>query len=239
MPGECVKYLEQGKEAMIMSERVPSLAIASYAFGKSSVNTLLKAYLFQTSKALGLTADEENISLIVQDVVSGYPDFKITDIILALAMMRQGKFRTGIDGRDDAGKMFGTMSSEIICNALYRYRFEVRNPIIQQQEQERLLKQKEQEVDTPYEEKVKILAKACLKTGETWLLDLAYEWLLPQDNKAIRKAMDELNALRLLRTVAQEFVTKVDNGEDPKASMTRLINGLKYLDNNYPNKEQK
>jgi len=236
MPTECAKYLEQGKEAMIMSEKVPSLSIASYAFGVASVKMLIKAYLFQTSKALGLTADEENIALITEDIIAGYGDMKITDIMLALAMMRQGKIRYK-DG--DAAKQYGCLSSEVICDCLYRYRFDVRNPIIERSEQERKMREKEQDVDTPYSEKVKILAKACLKTGETWLLDLAEEWLQPHDKQSILRAMEELNALRLLRTVAQEYVNNVNNGGDPKTCMTRLCNGLKYLDNNYPiNNEQ-
>lgn len=126
-------FLLADREKMVTSAKVPTVTIARLAFGDASVKLLLRSHLHSMAICMGLTSTPEAMDSVIDDVISGYGDLKVTEILLAFKMIREGKFRTGDNNR---GAFFGSLSSDVICDCLYKFRTDYRNPILARQEQE-------------------------------------------------------------------------------------------------------
>ncbi len=99
--------------------------------------------------AMGVTATPDSIEGIIEDILSGYGDLKVSELLLAFKMIREGKFRSGDNNR---GSFYGSLSSNVICDCLYKFRYEYRNPILEKLEQEKHRQKREEEKPASYEE---------------------------------------------------------------------------------------
>ena len=121
------------REKMVTSAKVPTVTIARMAFGDAPVKLLLRSHLHSMAVCMGVTSTPEAMDSVIEDVMSGYGDLKVTEVLLAFKMIREGKFRTGDNNR---GAFYGSLSSDVICDCLYKFRTDYRNPILARLEKE-------------------------------------------------------------------------------------------------------
>lgn len=137
------------REKMVTTQVAPTLTIASKAFGQASVKLIIRSHLHAMALAMGITSTPDAIDGIIEDILSGYGDFKITELLLAFKMIREGKFR---DREHNRGSFYGVLSSSVICDCLYQFRFGYRNEILSKAEQQEQQQKKAEEKPASYEE---------------------------------------------------------------------------------------
>lgn len=234
-PNTYEHYLTElgSREAFVTNEIAPTLTIAKYAFGTAKINQLIAVHLQQLAVAFGVKTDPVQIDAIADDITSGYGHLKVTEIILFFKMLREGKFRSG---ENDRGKMFGTLSSEIICDCLYQYKKSYRDYVLQKHEEE--LKKQEREQDemraATYDERKNIFFGKCLQDASFLVLIKNNQWLMDKDIQTIENAVNEFKHLRLLRTRVEEYLKSINKGCDPKTNAAKLEKAIEYLNANYP-----
>lgn len=244
-------YLDQGRELMITGN-APTITISRLTFGNASVRAIIKSHLFTMCNAMGITSTPDAIDAITDDIISGYGDLKVTELILAFKMIREGKFREGSAGERNRGEFFGTLSSGVICDCLNRFRFDYRNPILARQEQEAEKRRKEDSIQhaATYSEYVQIIFNQLMtcdpdKMGK--LFDYCKQFIKdPKDMEEVKKYVEErsklwaqikhdeeeLYALRLLKTRVDEYLAG-----KPDDVAVSLRKGVAYIDAKFPSKQ--
>lgn len=238
-PEGVVHYLKNPdwKDDMIANPAYPSLTIAKYAFGGSVVQAVVMRHLYELKKNFGVTATDEQMQCIAEDIVDEYGFLKVSEIILFFKMFRSGKFRLN---DTDRAKMYGGFSGEVIMDCLYQYKHDYRDVTLRRLEDEEN-KRKREEADmraaTP-QEKFDIFAEKCLKEPEFLNTIRYFNWLSEEEILKIENMIKEYDALKLFYEVGKEFVEKVNAGCDPKTCMTRLENGVAYISKNFEKKDE-
>lgn len=253
-------YLDQGRELMITGN-APTITISKLTFGNASIRAIIKSHLFTMANAMGITSTPDAIDAITDDIISGYGDLKVTELILAFKMIREGKFREGSGGERNRGEFFGNLSSGVICDCLNRFRFDYRNPIIARQEQEADKRRKEEEMANAakYDDYKQIIFTRLL-TCPPDKMGALFRWFQPyiknqqdmieikeyikeradlhkknQDLEEINRVMiDELYALRLLKTRLDEYLSSKPADDDTLATLRK---GVAYIDGKFPSKQ--
>lgn len=151
------------RDLLITSEKIPSVTIARKAFGDAPIKLILRSHLFELAQATGIQSTAENIDAIIDDIISGYGYLKISEIILALKMMRESKFREGRDGSGNRGTFYGRLDGQVITDCINRFVVEYRNPLLDKVENERRRQRfaEESRNAASYETRKKIISDAC------------------------------------------------------------------------------
>lgn len=215
------------KTELVTSEDFPTLLVAREAFGLAVVKTTLKSHLFQLAQAVGVSATESGIDAITDDIIHGYSDLRITEIIYAFRLMRESRFREGANQERDACQFYGTLSSQVVCNCLHRYRFEYRNQIIQQKEQdEHKQKMKEEEANAAnVKQRDDIIFAACLR--DLYVSPLFARIYTPKQMNDLQYYVDERKAHLLLVQRVKQFLS----GTIDQSALQR---GIEYIDKHFP-----
>lgn len=233
---------------MITTSTAPTLFVARITFGDALVQTIIIAHLTELAIAEGVSYTPQSLAAIAEDVMSGYGDLKITEIILALRMIREGKFRTGDNDENNRGKFYSTISTGVICDCLNRFRFEYRNPILQRHELK--LKAEQQAKDNKKaaspQERDKIIFASCLRDLKVNFY--ISNFLTKKQMADLQYYVDERKCHLLLRKRVNEFLDKVSAivgaTEDmvtislttPQGTIdfTPLYKAMEYLDDKFP-----
>lgn len=236
----------------MVTGNAPTITIAKLSFGNASVRAIIKSHLFTMANAMGITSTPDAIDAITDDIISGYGDLKVTELMLAFKMIREGKFREGAGGERNRGEFFGQLSSGVICDCLNRFRFDYRNPILARAEQEEEKKRKEAEMrDASKYDDYKNIIFTRLLTCPPDKMGALFKWFQPyinnqQDMIEIKEYIEEraklynqlkhdeeeLYALRLLKTRVDEYLA-----DKPEDEAVTLRKGVAYIDAKFPSKQ--
>ena len=219
--------MSQGRETMVTDTTIPTLATARNAYGLTTSKALIAKHLQELASAMGVTATAKSVDAIAEDILSGYGDLRATELILAFKLMREGKFRDGANQERDSCQFYGTLSSQVICNCLYRYRFEYRNPILQREEQKRHRRKVEEELQqaaTPEKRNQAIMATCLNQLQVPQLLSI---YLTKKEMNDLQYFVEERKMHLLLRQRVKDFLAG-------KAEASALEKAIAYLEINYP-----
>lgn len=230
-PAELDNYIMQGRENMVTTDNAPTLTIASYSFGATSVRAIISAHLTSLILAYGIHGTTPvEVDIIASDIMSGFPHLKITEIMLALKMMREGKFREGRDGSSNRGEMYGSLSSSVICDCINRFCIEYRNPVLEKAEnEEKLRRLKEEQTNAASDgDKLNIIGGAIIENPSTILFYQSF--LTPKQMATLEYYAKERKALILLKQRVEEYLkTPADS-----RSVESLSKGIEYINSNFP-----
>lgn len=215
---------------LVTTEVAPTLNIAKMAYGFGYVNMVVSEHLTALAMAMGATATDTTINMVAYDVINGFGYLKITEIILAIRMMREGKFRSGIAGADNRAHFFGQLTSDVVCDCLNRFCIEFRNPILDAVEQKRVDEEREKRMmnaATP-EQRAKIIIASCVLYPST--RSFLLQFLNKKEMEALEYYSKERKALLLLKERLEEYLSKPQEERTTDA----LEKGIKYINDNFP-----
>ena len=131
-----------GRERMIISQ-APSLVNIRNAFGRQTEMEFIEELVSDAAKFFGMSGrtSEDAVVSICEMISAAQYDLKATELMLFFYLFKSSFFRTS--GDDDASKMYGTFSGEVISDCLYRFR-KFRNSVIDDYEMEQNKKKREE-----------------------------------------------------------------------------------------------
>lgn len=215
---------------MITTTSVPTLTIARLTFGIAVVNTVVKEHLFSLVRAFGIKTTPDAVSEIASDIITGYSHLKITEIMLALKMMREGKFREGFDGSGNRAEMFGVLSSAVICDCINRFCHDYRNPILDKKMREKALKMRleaNSKAATP-SEKLNIIGGAIIESPDS--MKLLSQFLTKEQRMTLEYYARERQALLRLKQRVEEYI----NTPEEQRNTATLEKGIEYINSEFP-----
>lgn len=219
--------LRLDQKDIITSEDFPTLLVAREAFGMLQVKIVLRSHLYNLCKAQGITSTTDGIDAIISDIMHGYSDLRITEIIYAFKLIRESRFREGNNQERDACQFYGTLSSQVICNCLHRYRYEYRNPVIDAKEKaDREKEQSDHDAKVPSAvERDLYILSLCLR--DLFINPIFSNIFSPKRMEEIQHYVEERKCNNLLRKRVKEFI----EGKIEKAALQKAVD---YLDSNFP-----
>ena len=121
------------RDVLIGNEAIPTCTVMVAAYGRPAVSVIIEGNLAAFGDAMGATYNGEQLAQIAGDILSAYHYLTLADIILALKMGREGKFRDA-QGNNIA-KTYGVLSAAVVADIMYRYCRDVRNVELDRRQQ--------------------------------------------------------------------------------------------------------
>lgn len=112
------------RDVLIGNPTLPSCTVMCKAYGQPNVSVIVEGYLAAFGDAMGATYTGEQLKQIAGDVLSAYHYFTLAEVLLALKMGREGKFRDAQG--NNVAKTYGTMSAAVVLDVLYYFNKNVR-----------------------------------------------------------------------------------------------------------------
>lgn len=130
----------QRRDAMILHP-APSVALMSQAYGRDVVELVVEGHVMQLADAIGVPYKREQVKMCAGDIVSAWYYLTIYEIVAALKMAREGRFRDN-NGRNMA-TMYGQFSSAAVIDCIAFFVRNYRAPLRDKQEQQRQQEERE------------------------------------------------------------------------------------------------
>lgn len=122
----------QRRADLIGNPNLPTCTVLCAAYGRPNVAVILEGHLASFGDAMGATYNAQQLQQIADDVLTAFHYLSFAEVILALKLGREGRFRDA-QGRNVA-TTYGPLSSSVVMDILYRYCKDVRNPEIDRRE---------------------------------------------------------------------------------------------------------
>lgn len=120
------------RDVLIANEAIPTCTVMVAAYGQPAVSVIIEGNLAAFGDAMGASYTGEQLTIIAGDVIAAYHYLTVADIVLALKMGREGKFRD--QQGNNISKTFGTLSASVVMDVIYKYCRDVRNVEIDRRE---------------------------------------------------------------------------------------------------------
>lgn len=225
------KYILADKYLAVNNDVSPTITIAKMTFGESVVKIIIEQHLQELAIAFGVRSTRDAISYIADDIIDGYYYLKMSELILALHLIRQGKIREPDDYNADgtnAAKMYGVISTQSICNCLHIFCTTIRARYIEQREQrERELRRIEDDKNAV--NGFEFIAARSL--DDLTIMDFFKQYLTKQQMKELEYYVQERKVLLLLKERVEQYL-------DGQCDKDKLAKAIEYINTNFPSNPQ-